>query len=273
MGNLNFGKYSAPETLKQLIDLQADLHQKRLLPYEDLLGYYFSNDEVGERYLNTPVDLISFARPGMDGIHYGFLTDFGLVEDLENAYIVRVSPMDFDDPVKIVAWNLRDFMRMLCYAPASLNLLDISSNQVYCKEVGHEDSNILEDVSTLHVRTIFRDTFQLEPMNDIYSYLKSVKDERTKEIVVPTNDGVGVVNNISNTMEHPAFDLNRDSSLEIDKVKFFLEGVPPEAKLAFIRDVQSFGLVFDNDEVKAYFRDQLLLLNLPDEAERIMFEV
>lgn len=273
MSNLNYGRYSAPETLKQLINLQAELHQKRLLPYGDLLGYYFSNAEVGERYLNTPVDLIYFARPGMDGIHYGFLTDFGLVEDLEDAYIVRVSPMDFDDPVKIVAGNLKDFMRMLCYAPASLNLLEISSNQVYCKEVGHEDSIILEDESTMQVRTIFRDTFQLKPVKDIYSYLINVKDERTREIVVPTSDGVGVVNNISNAMEHPSFELNRDSSLEIDKVTSILEGAPPEAILGFIRDAQSFGLVFDNEEVKAYLRDQLLLLILPDEAERIMFEV
>lgn len=118
MNDINYGKYSIPKTLLQLIDLQADLAKKGLLPYGDLIGYYFSLDDI--RYLDTPLDLLSFARPGADGIHYGFLTDFGLVEDLEEAYIVRVSPMDFDDPVKIVSRNLRDFLRKVAVLRASL---------------------------------------------------------------------------------------------------------------------------------------------------------
>ncbi|WP_423408240.1 hypothetical protein AABM38_21745 [Heyndrickxia sp. MSNUG] len=97
MNGINYGKYSVSEDLQQLFDLQADLAKKDLLPYGDLLGYYFSLDDI--RYLNTPLDLLSFARPGGDGIHYGFLTDFGLVKALEEAYIVRVSPMDIDDSV------------------------------------------------------------------------------------------------------------------------------------------------------------------------------
>jgi hypothetical protein len=73
------------------------------------------------------LDVISFARPGMDGIHYGFLTDFGSIDDLENASIVRVSPMDFDDPVKIVARNIHDSLRILGYS--SVELMDTSTNE------------------------------------------------------------------------------------------------------------------------------------------------
>lgn len=271
MNNFNYGKYSVPKTLLQVIDLQAELAKEGLLRYGDLLGYYFSLDV--NRYLNTPLDLISFARPGVDGIHYGFLTDFGSVEDLEEAYIVRVSPMDFDDPVKIVARNLRDFMRMMCYAPASLDLLDIYSNEDHCKEVGPEDITIVEDETSLKVRAIFKDCFKLEPIKDTFSYYKSVQNERTKDMVIQTNDGIGIANKVSVGLEHPSFELSRDSRLTIDIVETFFKTATLEAKLAFIRDAQSYGLIFDNEEAKEYLRNELIMLNLPDEAERIMYEV
>jgi hypothetical protein len=270
VNNFHYGKYSVPQTLLQVIDLQAELAKEGLLRYGDLLGYYFSLDEI--RYLNTPLDLLSFANPGGDGIHYGFLTDFGLVGDLEDAYIVRVSPMDFDDPVKIVARNLRDFLRMMYCAPASLDLLDINSTEAYCKEMGREDSIIIRENQSPQVRRIFMENFQLEPIQDIYSYLTSVKNERSKQTVLRTNNGLEVVNKISSdALTHMTLELNRNQTLKPHEVKAFFEAASPEAKLGFLRDAQSYELIFDNEEVKEYLREQLLLLNLVDEAERIMF--
>ncbi len=117
------------KSLYKIIELQKHLHKDGLLDHGDLLGYYFSHEGLDSRYLNTPLDVISFATPGSDGIHYGFLTDFGQVEDLEKAYIVRVSPMDFDEPVKIIARNIDDFMRILCFSPIVLDLVDISTSE------------------------------------------------------------------------------------------------------------------------------------------------
>ncbi len=134
MIKLNYGKYGIPDTLKLIIDLQNDLNKAGFLPYGDLLGYYFSLEGLKSRYLNTPLDVIAFARPGVDGIHYGFLTDFGSVKDLETAYIVRVSPMDFDDPVKIVSRNLLDFMRILCYTSIALDLVDTGTSEEHYKK-------------------------------------------------------------------------------------------------------------------------------------------
>jgi hypothetical protein len=270
VNNINYGKYPVPKTLLQVIDLQAELAKEGLLRYGDLLGYYFSLDDF--RYLNTPLDLLSFASTGGDGIHYGFLTDFGLVEDLEEAYIVRVSPMDFDDPIKIVARNLRDFLRMMYCAPASLDLLDINSTEEYCKEMGREDSIIIGEYQSPQVRMIFMETFQLEPLQDIYSYLTTVKNERSKQTVLRTNDGLGVVNNISShALTHMTLKLNRNLTLTLNEVYTFFEAASPESKLGLLRDAQSYGLIFDNEEVKEYLREQLLLLGIVDEAERIMF--
>ena len=79
----NYGKYSIPKMLDRVIQFQNQLNKEGLLKHGDLLGLYFKYDDLDSRYLNTPLDVISFAWPGADGIHFGFLTDFGQVKDLE----------------------------------------------------------------------------------------------------------------------------------------------------------------------------------------------
>jgi hypothetical protein len=264
----NYGKYPIPETLKQLIDLQKDLEQKDLLPYGDLLGLYFSLADVNERYLNTPIDLISFARPGSDGIHFGFLTDFGLVENLEEAYIVRVSPMDFDDPVKIVARNLRDFLQLLCSYPASLEVLEMNST---VDDVARAKTNADDYPASKEVRDIFMDALDLEPIGDLSLYLKSLKESRAKATVLKTGDGIGIVNRISGAESHSTLEISRERDLELNQVEEFFRTATPEAKLRFVRDAQSYGLVFDNEEVKQFLEKQLLSMDLIDEAARILY--
>ena len=66
-------------------------------------------------------------------VYITILTDFGQVEDLQKAYIVRVSPMDFNEPVKIIARNIDDFMRILCFSPIVLDLVDISTSSMTLK--------------------------------------------------------------------------------------------------------------------------------------------
>lgn len=63
-------------------------------------------------YYSSPADSIVFANTGMDGIHYSFLTDFGIHTNLEQAPIICVSPMDFDNCVRIVARNLYEFFEL-----------------------------------------------------------------------------------------------------------------------------------------------------------------
>jgi hypothetical protein len=264
----NYGKYPVPETLKKLIDLQKDLEQKGLLPYGDLLGLYFSLAKVDERYLNTPIDLIVFARPGSDGIHFGFLTDFGLVENLEEAYIVRVSPMDFDDPVKIVARNLRDFLQLLCSYPASLEVLEMNST---VGDLKRAENIAAEDPVSPEVRDIFKNAFDLEPIGDLFLFFKSLKESRAKATVLGTGDGIGIVNRISGAESHSKLQTSRERDLELKQVQKFFRTATPEAKLGFFRDALSYGLIFDNEEVKQFVKRQLLSMGLIDEATRILY--
>ncbi|WP_075619649.1 hypothetical protein [Paenisporosarcina indica] len=278
MLKLNYGKYFIPEKLVKVIDLQAQLNKQGLLDYGDLLGLYFSYDGLDSRYLNTPLDVISFARPGVDGIHYGFLTDFGQVKDLDNAYIVRVSPMDFDAPVKIVARNIYDFMRIMCFSPVALELVDINTSKKEFEQLLQE----YPELSTIEmiigeenkVRDIFCETFQLEPIESLYDYLRGVKQERENEIVLSTEDGIGVVNNRVNEKEinnKDLFKFNEEHDLQIIEVKYFFVHSSFATKLVFLRDALSKGLIFDQKEVKVYLIEQLRFMHLSDEAERISY--
>jgi hypothetical protein len=163
---------------------------------------------------------------------------------------------------------------MMYCAPASLDLLDINSTEEYCKEMGREDSIIIGEYQSPQVRRIFMETFQLEPIQDIYGYLTSVKNERSKQTVLRTNDGLGVVNKISSdALTHMTLELNRYKTLIPYEVKAFFKAASPEAKLGFLRDAQSYGLIFDNEKVKDFLRDELIQLSLLDEAERIIVEI
>jgi hypothetical protein len=270
----NYGKYPIPTNLQKILTLQNQLKQQGLLPYGDLLGFHFELADLDSRYLNTPLDLISFARPGVDGIHYGFLTDFGGVGDLEDAYIVRVSPMDFDEPVKIVARNLHDFLRILCFIPNALDILDITTSEAQFKQESDQFSTKNDDDDQKRAREILQKEFSLEPIENLYDYLQQVKHERLNETVLPTEDGIGVA---VRSTAHEAFvgeersPLNPQQDLNTADVRRFFERASYPMKLAFLRDVQSKGFIFDQPELKNALKQQLQLMKLADEAVRIDF--
>ena len=80
----NFGKYDIPPTLQILIDLEKELGKGE--HFFEGLHFYLSLTNF--RYFNTPSDVIVFGNNGADGIHYGFLTDYGSAVDLEETPIV-----------------------------------------------------------------------------------------------------------------------------------------------------------------------------------------
>lgn len=275
----NYGKYWIPERLKQLVELQQQLNDSGQLKYGDLLGYYFSNEGIENRYLNTPLDVIPFARPGVDGIHFGFLTDFGQVDDLNNAYIVRVRPMDFDSPVHIVASNIDDFIRNICYFPNAMDMLDMTSSEediiAFLKGFSRLPT---EDILTKEEYMIQRsviEKFKLEPIKNFGKYFSKLHQQRHLDTILPTKDHLRIVAN-GLTLEEVQnnnvyFDHEGVDQLSISEVSSFFEMASYSAKLVFLREIQSRGLIWDNDVIKIYLKDQLRIMNLIDEAERILY--
>ncbi|TYP68945.1 DUF5050 domain-containing protein [Paenibacillus methanolicus] len=268
---LNYGKYEMPAELKRVLKLQEDLREKKLLDYGDMFGVYFYEDGVDSRYLNTPLDVITFGSPGVDGIHYGFLTDFGEVTSLEEAYIVRVEPMNFDDPVRIVARNLHDFLRMLVYAENAAHVLDMNADKASVSTIMAPDPDAWEPGrDDALVRHLVSQTLKLEKMPDPYAYFQQLKKARGLAATVPTEDGLGVVPSTGAGIPAERFDFAGKEWLELADAKAFFGSAPREAKLVFLRDAQSRGWINEADEdVKQFLKQELRAIGLDDEADRI----
>ena len=273
----NYGKYSIPKRLNELIDIQKRVNDLGIEKYGDMLGYYFSLEGIDTRYLNTPLDVIAFARPGVDGIHFGFLTEFGQVADLHNAYIVRVTPMDFENPVQIVARNMNDFLCLLCYYPSAMDLLHINSTTANIEQFLSKYPLIPKETilnnEEYRVQQVLWDALQLEPINNLEKYFYTIQQDRLQETVLPTLDSIGVTNKLStsNEVSHNLFHFEHVDQLTISQVVTFFNHATYEAKLAFLRDAQSKGLLFENVDVKHFLKEQLRSMQLLDEAERISF--
>lgn len=107
---INYGKYTPPAVFEALYTLDNQL-QKEGLSLWDELGFYggYYHSEYG----NTPWDVIAFGWTGGDGVHYGFLTEFGAVIDLNEAPIVNVTPMGGDEAGVVIANNIREFLSII----------------------------------------------------------------------------------------------------------------------------------------------------------------
>ncbi|MDN7242530.1 hypothetical protein QWY14_12010 [Planococcus sp. N028] len=279
MAKLNYGKYEIPERLKQIIELQQHLNEVDQLKYGDLLGYYFSDEGISARYLNTPLDVIPFARPGVDGIHFGFLTDFGQVKDLYDAYIVRVSPMDFDNPVHVVARNIEDFISTICFYPDSMEILDMTSLRKEVLEfLCHNPMIPKETMLTnqeYNIHRIVCEKFQLKPIGNFENYFYLLHQQRGLDAILPTLDHIGVVKKEEATKASLnniiLLNLKNKDEITLPEVKSFFETAVYEAKLVFLRDGYSKGLLWDQEDIKLFLSEHLLLMDLPDEAESIFY--
>lgn len=98
-----YGNYKKPETLIKLINLV----EEKELDTDRSLGFILWKGTKPE--FPAPIDNIPFAWTGGDGCYFGFLTDFGNYQNLEEAPIIFVSPTDFDK--KNPNWGVKLFAR------------------------------------------------------------------------------------------------------------------------------------------------------------------
>ncbi len=68
-------------------------------------------------YESTPVNAITFGRMGVDGVHYAVLAINGRVTN--RSPVIVVSPMDFDEPVTVIAESFVEYLALGCAAHSS----------------------------------------------------------------------------------------------------------------------------------------------------------
>lgn len=255
-----FGDYKKPLLLKKLEEYQKAEGQTW-----EWLGFYIEYDH---HYTTTPLDVIPFAGTGGNGIHFGFLTNFGTTKDLDNAPIVCVSPSN-DPPVKLVAKNLTDFLS-LTIAVGEAEFLDedyqtdeevLTRLQEWDKvsETDWQGNPLPKDeIDQMKQRTteiqqgraqltkMLKDQFNIDSMPNVSQYIKDLRAKRQTQITIETSDDIGITLQ-TNKLTIEGFDYSIKDS---NQVKNYLENVSKVERLKFYRDATYHYILskdYDND--------------------------
>ncbi|MGG0412245.1 hypothetical protein [Peribacillus simplex] len=269
----HLGKYlKMPPTFEKLQKLEEVIEKEgySLCDLDLCLQLDFPHYEM------TPYDVIPFANIGCDGIHYGFLTDFGTVSDLENAFIVCISPMDdFDAHIKIVSRNIREFVSLVCTMKGATEISNfnlIKEEERYIallKELKKEENMEYVEQANYVVEKI-RYTIGCEIIENVYQYVeKEIMTAREKQTMLSTLDGLGIVSLDSMNRKHSIYKLKKDMEINLEDMKSFFNSATTESKLAFIRDAQFTCLISDEIQLKELVINELINLGLNEEAERL----
>lgn len=268
------GKYlKMPPTIEKLHKLEKEIEKEGHSLSE--LSLYLEFDF--SPYENTPYDVITFASTGVDGIHFGFLTDFGTVSDLGNAFVVCISPMDFDSHIKIVARNIREFLNLVCTMKGALtisnfNILEDEGQYIRLlkelKQVEPEDEEFEENANYVVEKIIA--TFDSERIEDVYHYVeRKVRTEREQQTILSTLDGLGIIPVENITSNFLPYKLEKDMTIDLEEVKAFLNSATTESKMAFFRDVQFIYLIANEIALKELVIHEMIKLGLQDEVGRL----
>jgi hypothetical protein len=269
-----YGSYEIPEEVYKLYELERELNEV------DLSLYIIGLQPCLHDYCDpiTPPDFIPFANTGGDGIHFGFLTDFGQVPTLSEAPIVCISPTN-DPPLRYTANNIKDFLDLVSSVPHAEMLEAFWANpdethirQVMVEFVKNSPSDWVEKRWMIAER--LKDKFKTQ-QKQVGFYLLQSQDQRAKSISTSTLDGLGIVGSKeeTDTYTNYTFDFEKYFTQSLDDQEFiniqdYLKESNRIEKLAFIRDIiyvvrtefeeNSFNLVIDLMES----------LNLHDEIQR-----
>lgn len=193
--------------------------------------------------------MIVFGSIGCDGIHYGFLTDFSTADNLSEAPIVCISPMDFGHTNKLIARDFRDFLSMhLDHSELFYN--DFMSEDAYLEQVEiwkREEAaspyrrTPEEKQYAENIKTMLREEFQLPIIDQPYRYLQDFQEERKDQAVVTTRDSLHVV--LPTKLGEALVEEKKELALmDIEneaKVQTFLNKASIPAALALVRDVEA----------------------------------
>ncbi|PZD97756.1 hypothetical protein DNH61_00375 [Paenibacillus sambharensis] len=265
--NINYGKYSPPVIFDALYSLDDQL-QKEGLSLWDELGFY--GGYYHSEYENTPWDVIVFGWTGGDGIHFGFLTDFGTVADLNEAPIVMVSPMGGDEAGEVVANNIREFLSIIAIDD-SLIYYSFDNEEAYLVQQQQDEQSEWapteeEKARRRQIMDRMVEALNLPLIEQPYAYLGRVKAERANRIVVATHDGLGVttVHPEDNGRQHEP--LLVDDDLEAEELREYLARATYAGKLALIRDFNAKG--FNSEDLEGIMVEEMVKFGFYDELAR-----
>ncbi|MGE6488649.1 hypothetical protein [Paenisporosarcina sp. NPDC076898] len=268
-----YGSYEIPREIHQLFQLEEEFAKNGL----SLAQIGFQPINQFDSYAITPPDLIAFASTGGDGIHFGFLTDFHSVSNLNEAPIVCVTPTN-DQRIRYMARNLREFLD-LAFSVLYVEMLETIwtfENEQQVQELATEfgkDTPRKWRKDRERILTRCREVFGTKKV-DVVSYLHEVKKERAASIRMPTLDGLGVANRNLETTSRQNFTFSEERTCdekEMKRMRLFMSQANEVEKLAFIRDANYWYIVTSgyDEAVWELIQELLTSMGLNDEAERV----
>jgi hypothetical protein len=262
-----------PETIEKLIEFEIEL-QKEGYSLDRELNLIIQSDYFA--YNVTPYDVVPFASTGCDGIHFGFLTDYSSIENLEQAFVVCISPMNFGNHVKIVAGNLKEFLNLIITMKSAVaieNFLNFEVEKDYIRLIKSLEIDSKQECCNRvdYVTNKLKSAFECKTITNIFNYIENeVKFARNKVAIVPTIDGIGVVP-LDPNFTLDKFELKIDMRVNIEELGIFFKNTSLESKLAIIRNLQFLNLIDDFD-MQEFIKKEMLKLNLTTEALRLEWQ-
>ena len=109
--------------------------------------------------------------------------------------------------------------------------------------------------------------FQPVTSLNLVGYYEQLQKKR-KQMTITSNDGLGVV--AKQVQPVHKFVFCEEQDFTIDGVDAFFQQATYEEKLLFFREAQSLGLICSK-EIKGYLKNELISMQLSDEARRMMY--
>lgn len=262
-----------PPTLKKLKEFDEML-QAEGLSIDDGIGLRWCNEPMA--YDQTPYDVLPFMDAGADGIHVGLLTDFSRVIDLEEAYVVSIHPMEAPDSLNIIARNAKEFVDFL-YSDRDLmmlfNFMMVDSEERYQEMLSESEQDDVDKPELSEARNrvlaLMKAYMGCEQLDSVYEYVESVKAARKRQILLPTNDGIGVAAFSETESGLPVYRVDPDKDISAEEARAFFASAPAESKLAFIRDAQHADLINNATPLKGFIMGELEKMGCTAEVKRL----
>jgi hypothetical protein len=175
-----FLKEYAGHVKPEELGFYAEIGMEPISALQEMLGLLSLDDEPSNGgYFSTPANSLSFARPGVDGIHFSFL----LLNNSDERPIVMTTPMNFDETNRIVGSSLHEFLRLGSrFGYSSLEQLTYD----YDKTVVAISASFQEKQSDFVEAMISR--FDLQPWDNVDQRLKELNAQYLPQLVLPDEE-------------------------------------------------------------------------------------
>lgn len=148
------------------------------------VGLFLYDPPKNASYRTTPLNSITFAGIGVDGIHFGSVSETSSVDPM--APVVLTVPMSLDIPNFIVGESLFDFLSLGCrHGYSNLGNLHLNRDEVF--EYYQNPPGTFFDERAQAILQTLSDELSLVPWVDIRGHFQTLQTKYMPMLQLPVN--------------------------------------------------------------------------------------